>query len=216
MSQSDTSASPEPERSQGLRQKKKANTVANFGILFTFLAVIGLVATPAIDSAVVQEQQDAVLSLQGALRLACENHHRDTGRYAIEFAAPDAEHSYRRSRYHHLGAQQLYPGWKGPYLPQGLSRADNPFGGDVQLRADLAESPALGFMIADRLQRGAGQYLVLTQVPLKFAQGIDERIDSGIQSSAASKAWQQHGRVEYSEDLDGGTLVIFLFSASIP
>jgi hypothetical protein len=176
--------------------------------MVAFLGLLALVATPSYEGIVEEERALRVREVIDAVEAGCRRHHADTGKLALEYAPSGESDAYNAKRYHHLSAPQLYAGWKGPYISLGLSRADNPWGGTIELRDNLSTHPALGFELAGGLlMHERGQYLMLTQVPEESARLIDTAYDG-----ESGEGWGAKGRVEYVLD-DGGTLSIFILAA---
>ncbi len=175
--------------------------------MIAFMGLLALVATPSYEGIVEEERVLRAREVIDAVDAACRRHHVDTGRLALEYAPKNENDAYNAKRYHHLSAPQLYSGWKGPYISLGLSRADNPWGGTIELRDNLSTHPALGFELDGGLRmHERGQYLLFTQVPAEAARLIDVAFDG-----ESGDGWDVKGRVEYVLD-DGGTLSIFLLA----
>lgn len=176
-------------------------------IVVSFFGVVLMVATPSYKGVLEEDRVLRLSELVDRTEAACSRHYQDTGHLALEYAPADENDAYGAKRYHHLSMPQLYKGWAGPYIALGLSRADNPWGGTIELRDNLSTHPALGFELAPgQLAHERGQYLMLTAIPEEAARLIDQVIDG-----TGTENWTGQGRVEYVLD-DGGTLSIFLLA----
>jgi GTP:adenosylcobinamide-phosphate guanylyltransferase len=108
-----------------------------------------------------------------------------------------------------LSVTQTTPNWKGPYLTHPLTDGDNPYGGIIRLYDDFNAGPVtpVGFDLVGRgsdTATGAGQYLLLTEVPESLGLEIDRQIDRGIDGD-----WRVTGRCEWQNN----ALLVFLMDA---
>lgn len=128
---------------------------------------------------------------------ALQRHLEDTGRGAVEFSGS----SFLEPRFHQLSRQSFNraAAWKGPYLSQPLTTADNPFGGFVYLYDHLkggTADPGPGFWLTGPdgpCQSGNGQFLAFGRVSRRTARELDARLDKNVPGD-----WETHGRVKYN------------------
>ncbi|MEZ6196909.1 MAG: hypothetical protein R3F20_14465 [Planctomycetota bacterium] len=192
------------------RRKAQAGiSIIEILIAVSVLLLILAVGIPAADRIRSDSQVGDVLATVERLSEACERHHRDTGRMAVEFSPTKNGEAYSDPRYHSLSISQSRPGWKGPYLARPVGLEDNPFGGPVYLQNNLSASPANGFRLAGsqgETTEGPGQFVVFYGVPEEIARLIDAQLDKGF---ADSEDWKTTGSVEWTDSGSGG-LSIFL------
>lgn len=194
--------------------QNKNRSQAGFSIIEVLIALSVLmlilaVGVPAANQIRNDNRAGAIFNTLDRLREACERHHADTGKMAVEFSPTHNGESYSAPRYHTLSIASRHAGWKGPYLARPLTVADNPFGGPVYLQNNLSSSPANGFHLAGAAgpkTEGPGQFVVFYGVPEEIAKQIDQRLDAGI---GEREEWRSTGRVEWTQGGSGG-LVIFL------
>ncbi|MCA9321645.1 MAG: hypothetical protein KDB53_12970 [Planctomycetes bacterium] len=161
----------------------------------TVVAVVMVVATPALDDLQSSDEAWDIIRLVDRTELAARRFRRDTGRIPIEYGASSADHPHAAKAYHELSGEQLHQGWRGPYLDHPLTLADNPCGGTIELRRDLELAPASGFEFgtSDVGSHGPGNYLLLENVSEEVARLVDQKFDG----SSPDGDWARRGRVEY-------------------
>ncbi len=166
------------------------------GIIVPLSVVVLLVvvATPALEDMEASDRAWEIVQLAQRVEVAARRFTADVGYPPCERSAGSAADEFMEPRYHELSVRQSIKGWRGPYLDQMLSMADNPFGGDAILHRNLDAPPASGFSVASEdLGHGPGSYLTLTGVPLEVAQLVDEYLDG-----KGEEAWKTKGRVEWT------------------
>jgi general secretion pathway protein G len=159
--------------------------------LMVVVAVIGILAgvlTPTINGLTDKAKVAKIVQLYENLKTACLSHYNDTSRYAWEY---DVNESPDPS-YHHLSMRQSYAGWNGPYIERPLNYNDNPY------RKDVDVAPGLWWNSYD-LDRngnaevsGAGNELLITNVPEVVARLVDETLDGPGRGD-----WRSTGIMEY-------------------
>jgi prepilin-type N-terminal cleavage/methylation domain-containing protein len=172
-------------------------------VAVSILVVLAGIAIPVIANQVNKAKAGKILNLAETLRGACERYKGDTGEYAREYTTSTSATNHRLSI-----TQATIPGWDGPYIDHPLTRADNPFGGDVYVYSDLTGTGSgvrpNGFSLTgsgSNTHTGLGNFLGMREIPQDVAQMVDEALDRGLPGD-----WQTRGRVEYS----GNRLAIYL------
>jgi general secretion pathway protein G len=166
---------------------------------FSLLEIVVAVAIMAILAGVVayssrgvidRGKVGKVLTLNEGLKQACATYYVDVGTYAHEYSGYGATDRQ-------LSAAQAFAGWKGPYIEQPLTAAQNPYGGTIHLFDNVQSNGWLpGFDVdgdgTDDVA-GAANMLYLSGVPAEAQSALDDALDRGIPGVASDT-----GRVRYS------------------
>ncbi len=158
------------------------------------IVLLVVVATPALEDMEASDRAWEIVQLGQRVEVAARRFTADIGYPPCERSAVSADDEFMESRFHELSVRQGMKNWRGPYLDQMLSQADNPFGGDVILQRSLDAPPASGFSLgSEDLGHGPGSYLTLTRIPLEVARLVDEYLDG-----QGEESWKSTGRVEWN------------------
>mgnify|MGYP003563740391 CR=1 FL=1 len=187
-----------------LRQSPRAGfTLLEMLIVVVVISILAAIVIPQMSSASDNAKIGKVLQIMDSVRTAAQAHYADTNRLAREFSNSKADAERQ------LSVTQTTPNWKGPYLTHPLTDGDNPYGGIIRLYDDFNAGPVtpVGFDLVGRgsdTATGAGQYLLLTEVPESLGLEIDRQIDRGIDGD-----WRVTGRCEWQNN----ALLVFLMDA---
>ncbi len=108
---------------------KKGFTLIELMVVVAIIGILGAVLVPSITNLTDKANAAKVISVVDSLRTACDAHYMDTGYFAYENAAGGGAAN------HYLVFDNAAAGWNGPYLKSPLSRADNPWKGNIILYA---------------------------------------------------------------------------------
>lgn len=172
-------------------------------VVVAVLALLAGLILPSVTGVTDDAKAGKVLTVTDTLKKAVDLHYAHTSTLAIESSASTSVAQRE------LSTAQTTPGWKGPYLDHPVGKSDNPFGGDIVVYDSFTSggtSAPGGFDLlgsgADTAT-GAGQYVMIHDVPDATAQAVDSALDRGIAGD-----WKVTGRVEY--DATALRLNIFL------
>jgi type II secretory pathway pseudopilin PulG len=177
------------------RARERGVTAPEALVAMLLLVMLAGVVVPATSLESRDEQAERIVELAKRLERAVFRHYVDVRDTATEFSL----HGSEVEAYHELTHGRGRPRFAGPYLDRGLSREDNPCGGEVLLYPDLTggvASPKGGFDPSGRGRDtavGKGQFVAFTEISEDVARRVEVAIDGGI----AGGAWRERGRVEY-------------------
>ena len=167
-------------------EQKKAFTLIELVLTIAIVVMLAAAMLPIVRLSIEDAKVAKVLELIDTLKVACQNHYFDTGKYAREYTAMN------RPIDHTLFMDPGYSGWNGPYIVALLAAEDNPYGGILYLATAF---PVYGFDLdgdGARDKAGDGNMVDVRRISEGAARKINDKFDADVPGD-----WKVTGKVRY-------------------